>query len=318
MSNNKIFVALSTFAEHDQVPMELLESSGFPYKIHRSGKRITTDELLRDGVDATVIVAGVEPYSAEILSKLPQLRCISRCGVGVDSIDLAAAKAREIAVVSTPNAPIRGVAELALAMFLALSRNLRSQAGLMQARRWERVTSHLLGTRTIGIVGFGRIGKRVAELCIAFGARVIAHDPAGDDAFARQVGVELVGFDRLLAESDIVSLHASKSAGQPFRIGAAELSVMKRGSIVVNLARGDMVDDLALAIALESGHIVGAGLDVFAEEPYKGPLCDFEQVILTPHSSTMPVETRAEMELGCISNGIRFLRGELKPGERVA
>ncbi|MCX6237740.1 MAG: phosphoglycerate dehydrogenase [Bacteroidia bacterium] len=307
--NNLIFVALSTFAAEDRRPLELLESSGYPFKIHTTGKRITSLELLSAGVNAAVILAGVEPYDASTLLQLPALQCISRCGVGVDAIDLTLAKQRGIVVANTPTIPIEAVAELALTMFLALSRNIRLQANLMQERRWERLSTHLLAGRSVGLIGFGRIGQRVAQLCKAFNARVVAHDPFLDKTIANSHGVELVSMEQLLTNSDIVSLHASKNVGQPILIGSKEFSIMKEGAILVNLARGEMVDESALIEAIRSGHIAGAGLDVFSKEPYQGSLCDFEQVILTPHSATLPIETRAAMELQCVENAINFLKG---------
>ena len=311
-----IFIALSTFAEHDRRPLELLEASGHPYRVHATGKRITTAEILRDATTAVVIVAGVEPYDAATLGALPALRCISRCGVGVDAIDLVAARERGITVANTPDIPTAAVAELALAMFLALSRNLRPQANRMQARRWERLTAHLLEWRTVGLIGLGRIGRKVAALCRAFDARVLAFDPLVDPDRAPP-GVQLVTREQLLQEADIVSLHASRNPQRPILIGEAELARMKRGAILVNLARGDMIDEAALVEALRSGHVAAAGLDVFGEEPYSGPLCDFDQVILTPHSATNTLETRAAMELACVRNAIRFLAGELGSDERV-
>lgn len=309
--NDLIYIALSTFAVDDRRPLDLLEASGYPYRIHSTGKRITTAELLRDGKDAAVILAGVESYSSETLAQLPALRCISRCGVGVDAINLEAAQQGGIAVANTPGIPTDAVAELALALFLALGRNLHVQANLMQARRWERVTAHLLSGRTVGLIGLGNIGQRVAQLCLAFNARVLAYDPLANAVMARDLGVSLVTKEQLLRESDIVSLHASKSAAQSVLIGAAELSVMKRGAVLVNLARGDMVDEAALVNALNSGQLSGAGLDVFGAEPYTGTLCDFEQVILTPHSATNTIETRSAMELQCVENALRFLGGNL-------
>lgn len=313
--NNLIYVALSSFAVDDRRPLDLLEASGHPFRIHSTGKRITPAELLRDGSDAAVILAGVEPYSSETLAQLPVLRCISRCGVGVDAIDLDAARQRGVTVANTPGIPTDAVAELALALFLTLGRNLHLQANLMRARRWERVTAHLLSGRTIGLIGLGHIGQRVAQLCIAFKARVLAYDPLAKAVAARDLGVSLVTKEQLLREADIVSLHASKSAAQSVLIGAAELAVMKRGAILVNLARGEMVDEAALVDALNSGQLSGAGLDVFGAEPYKGPLCDFEQVLLTPHSATNTIETRSTMELQCVENALQFLDGKL-PGER--
>ena len=314
----RIFVALSTFAERDRRPMERLEASGVAFRVHDTGKRITTAELLSAARDAEVIIAGVEPYSAAVLAELPVLRCIVRCGVGVDAVDLNAARARRIAVLNTPDVPTVAVAELALAMFLSLSRNLRPQANRMGQRKWERVEAHLLGGRTVGLVGLGRIGRRVAELCRAFDARVLATDPFASADAARALGVELVSLDRLLREADIVSLHAAKSAERPFRLGAAELATMKRGAVLVNLARGGMVDEAALVDALRSGRLAGAGMDVFSEEPYSGPLCEFENVILTPHSATLTVETRAAMELECVDKALRFVADKITAEERVA
>lgn len=315
--NNLIFVALSTFAAEDRRPLDRLEASGHPFRLHRTGKRITPAELLRDGADAVVILSGVEPYDSGTLAQLPALRCISRCGVGVDAIDLATARQRGVAVTNTPGIPTEAVAELALAMFLALSRNLRLQANLMQARRWERTSAHLLAGRTVGLIGLGRIGLRVAQLCLNFNARVLAYDPLADATLAQGLGVALVSQEQLLREADIVSLHASKSAEQPVLIGTAELALMKRGAILVNLARGEMVDEGALVEALCSGQIAGAGIDVFGAEPYQGPLCDLEQVILTPHSATLTAETRAAMELQCVENALQFLAGTLTGDRRV-
>jgi D-3-phosphoglycerate dehydrogenase len=256
-------------------------------------------------------------YDAETLSALVDLRCISRCGVGVDSIDLEVARERGITVANTPNIPTQAVAELALAMFLALSRNLRAQANLMGERRWERLDAHLLAGRTVGLLGLGRIGRRVAELSRAFGAHVLAHDPFGDPSVAKSLGVTLVGKAQLLAGSDIVSLHASSGGSERVLVGAPELTAMKPGATLVNLARGGMVDEVALAAALSAGHLSAAGLDVFGEEPYGGPLCDFEQVILTPHSATSTVETRSEMEAQCVENALDFLDGSVPPARRV-
>jgi len=315
--NDLIFVALSTFAEADRSPLDLLESSGYPYKLHRTGKRITTSELLRDGADAAVILAGVEPYDSATLEKLPALRCISRCGVGVDAIDLGAARSRRVAVTNTPDIPTEAVAELAIGMFLGLSRNLRMQANLMKDHRWERITGHLLGGRTIGLLGFGRIGRRVAQICRAFNAQVLAYDPFSDEGSAKAIGVHLVSREELFSKADIISIHASKNAQQPVLVGAAELSSMKKGAMLVNLARGEMVDENALIEALKSGQVAGAALDVFCSEPYRGPLCDFEQVILTPHFATLTVETRAAMELQCVQNGLGFLAGNLPSEFRV-
>jgi D-3-phosphoglycerate dehydrogenase len=317
MKNQIIFIALSTFAADDKKPLQLLEASGFPYKIHQSGKRITPEELLRDGIDASVIVAGVESYDINTLSNLKGLQCISRCGVGVDAIDLDFARKNNICVANTPMVPVQAVAELALTMFLALSRNVRQQSNLMKEKRWERITGHLLSGRTIGLIGFGRIGQKVASLSNAFGAHVIAFDPYADKKLEGELDIRLIGFDDLLSQSDIVSIHASKVSDHPVIIGESQMDRMKDGAMIVNLSRGEMLDETALIKALNSGKISGAGLDVFSEEPYKGPLCDFDQVILSPHCATLTYETRSEMEIQCVENAIAFLNGNLNAERRV-
>jgi D-3-phosphoglycerate dehydrogenase / 2-oxoglutarate reductase len=187
----------------------------------------------------------------------------------------------------------------------------------MRARRWQRLEAHLLGGRTVGIIGLGRIGSRVADLAMAFGARVLAHDPFVDAALAAARGIPLETLDAVLQKSDIVSVHAAKSGPNAMRLSAREFGRMKPGALLVNLARGGMVDEEALHEALMRGHLGGAGLDVFDAEPYQGPLCDLENVILTPHSATMPVETRVAMETEAVDKGLRFLAGELRPGERI-
>jgi D-3-phosphoglycerate dehydrogenase len=259
----------------------------------------------------------VESYDINTLSNLKGLQCISRCGVGVDAIDLDFARKNNICVANTPMVPVQAVAELALTMFLALSRNVRQQSNLMKEKRWERITGHLLSGRTIGLIGFGRIGQKVASLSNAFGAHVIAFDPYADKKLEGELDIRLIGFDDLLSQSDIVSIHASKVSDHPVIIGESQMDRMKDGAMIVNLSRGEMLDETALIKALNSGKISGAGLDVFSEEPYKGPLCDFDQVILSPHCATLTYETRSEMEIQCVENAIAFLNGNLNAERRV-
>jgi D-3-phosphoglycerate dehydrogenase len=187
----------------------------------------------------------------------------------------------------------------------------------MHEKKWEKLSAHLLGAQTVGLIGFGRIGQRVAELVKAFGARVLVFDPYANKELATKFNVLFVSLEDLIKEADIVSIHASNTAEHPVFLGATEINRMKNGAALVNLARGGMVDETALIEALISGKLSGAGLDVFGEEPYSGPLCDFEQVILTPHSATLTLETRSEMERQCVENAIAFLDGKLDPGRKV-
>lgn len=311
----KIFVTLSTFVEYDSKPLDLLKASGYPFVINTTGKRVTMPQLIEMGKDAAVFVAGVEPYDAPTLEQLPLIRCISRCGAGVDAIDLKAAKKKNIAVFNTPDAPTEAVAELALTMMLALSRNLAKQ--MRVAKEWKRLDTHLLAGKRVGIIGLGRIGKRVIELLKPFHASIVVSDPNADPSWVAANGVTLVALDELLSSCDIVSLHAAKSADHPLVLGREQLAKMKQGAMLINLARGNMIDEVALCDALKSGHLWGAGLDVYPQEPYSGALCELDNVVLTPHSATLTVETRVAMETECVEKAIRFLRGEIRPDERV-
>jgi len=288
--------------------MKLLKESGFTFQTNTFGRRMKLEELVELGRDCQGLVAGVEEYSAETLDQLPNLRCISRSGVGIDNIDLLEAERRGIAVLSTADEPTIAVAELTLAMMLTLLRRLSRVDLLMHERKWERVTGHLLAGKRVGIIGLGRIGRRVTHLVQAFGATVVGTDPYPDSQWVHASDVQLLELPELLARVDIVSIHASASREHQLRLGSAELATMKQGAWLINMARGDMVDDVALNQVLASGHLSGAGLDVFPEEPYRGCLCDNNRVVLSPHQATLTVETRASMETRAVKNLVQYLR----------
>lgn len=312
-----IFVTLSTFAEYDREPLHMLERSGVPFRIHDTGKRVTPPELLALGSDATAVIAGVEPYDRATLEAMPSLKCISRVGVGVDAIDLATARERGVAVVNTPDPPTAAVAELALTMMLALCRNVPRQSKEAAAGRWTRLEAHLLGSRRVGVIGLGRIGRRVATLARAFGAEVWGADPEIDAAWCGANGVRTASLEEMLPGCDIVSIHAARSAGAPLMFGEAELARMRKGAILINLGRGEMVDEHALRAALTSGYLFGAGLDVYPKEPYSGALTSLDNVLLTPHSATLTVETRADMEREAVRKALAVLDGSLPAADRI-
>lgn len=314
-----ILVTLSTFGVDSDEPLRLLRESGFTFRTNPYGRRMEPDEIVKLGRNSRGLVAGVEMYSAATLAQLPKLRCISRTGVGIDNIDLSETKGRGIAVLNTPDEPTIAVAELTLAMILALLRQLPKVDWMTRKYKWQRVTGHLLAGKTVGIVGLGRIGRKVAELVQAFGAIVIGVEPYPEEEWVTTRRVGLVDLAALLGRADIVSIHAATSSEHPLHLSAVELAQMKQGAWLINMARGDMVDDVALNAALESGHLKGAGIDVFPEEPYRGPLCDNDRVILSPHQATLTVETRVAMECRAVENLLRFLeaRRELPTVGRI-
>lgn len=306
-----ILITLSTFSESGPEPLAELEASGHPFILNTLGRRMTKEEVIQAAENCAAVVAGVEPYDEELFGALPGLVCVSRCGVGVDAVDLEAAREHGVTVRNTPDVVIRPVAEMALGMTLDLLKRLTAHTALMRAGRWERLTGGMLDGARVGVVGLGRIGRGVAELFAACGARVSGFDPHPDLEWASRNGVEIVSFEELLATSQVVTVHVSLPPDTPQLVfGAEQFSAMQQGALFVNTSRGRYVDEDALVAALESGHLGGAGLDVYSEEPYSGPLLGFDNVVLTPHVATLTAESRTEMELQAVKNAIETLAEE--------
>ncbi|HYA97419.1 MAG TPA: phosphoglycerate dehydrogenase [Methylomirabilota bacterium] len=245
-----------------------------------------------------LIVRSATRVTPELLEKGPRLRVVGRAGVGVDNIDLEEATRRGILVMSTPGGNAVSVAEHTFALLLALARHVPRLDAAIHAGRWEK--SSTAGTelrgKTLGLVGLGRVGAEVARRARAFEMRVVAFDPYISETAAREAGVELVPLDRLLAESDFVSLHAALSPTTQNLMNAATLAKMKRGARLINAARGELVDEAALAEALRSGRLAGAALDVFAQEPPKNSqLAAMPNVIATPHVAGSTEEAQEEV-----------------------
>lgn len=250
-----------------------------------SGKPLASAQLqeLLPGVDG--YIAGLDVIDAEALAAADSLRVIARYGVGYDNVDLQAAHERGIVVTNTPGANSKSVAELALALMLALLRPIERAAAETRAGGWPRLKGYSLEGKTVGLVGFGAIGKETARRLACFDCRLLACDPYPDTGFAARIGVELVAIDELLAQSDIVSLHLPVLPETRGMINADFLAQMKPGAWLVNTARGELVDEQALYTALVQGRLRGAALDAFRSEPpgKDDPLLTLPQVIPTPH-----------------------------------
>jgi len=235
--------------------------------------------------DALIVRSAVQ-VNASLLTNAPQLRVIGRAGVGVDNIELEPATRQGIAVMNTPGANAVAVAEHTLGAMLAMARHLCRANELMHDGRWEKKS--LQGTelrgKTLGIVGLGRIGMEVARRARAFGMTVISHDPFVSTVVAKEQGIRMATLDEVYAVADYLTLHVGLTPQTAGMINADSLKKMKRGIRLVNCARGELVDEAALAAAVQHGHVAGAALDVFVEEPLKNsPLTTLENVILTPH-----------------------------------
>lgn len=246
-----------------------------------------------ESADALIVRSAVQ-VNAELLAKARKLRVIGRAGVGVDNIELEPATRQGIAVMNTPGANAVAVAEHTLAMMLALARHLCRANELMHAGKWEKKS--LQGTelrgKTLGIVGLGRVGMEVARRARAFGMEIVAHDPFVSIAVAKEQGIAIAKLEVVYAASDYLTLHVGLTPQTTGMINATSLKMMKRGVRLVNCARGELVDEAALAHALK-GHVGGAALDVFVEEPLKNsPLTALDNVILTPHIGGSTLEAQ--------------------------
>lgn len=247
--------------------------------------------------DAIIVRSGTQ-LTAELIGRAGRLKVIGRAGVGVDNVDVDAASKRGIVVANAPQSTVISAAEHTIGLLLALTRRIPQAHGALKEGRWQRsaFAGLELADKTLGLVGFGRIGQQVARRARGLEMRVLGHDPYVAPERFRELGVERAEtLDDLLAAADYVSLHSTLTGETRGLVGREQLARMKDGVRIVNVARGELVDEEALVEALESGKVAGAALDVFAEEPYAGPLLAFENVVVTPHlaASTHEAQDRA-------------------------
>jgi len=302
----KVLISTTTFGEYDAGPLKLLEKSGYSYSMNPCSRKLSPDETVGLAKGAVGIIAGTEALNRAVLEKLPGLKAISRCGVGLDNVDLAAAGELGIKVTIADSGIAEAVSELVLGLSLAMARNICVMDRRIRSKKWGKIMGTLLEDKMVGIIGLGRIGREVAKKFIINGARVVYYDPYIKRADVR--GVKGVNLKSLLRSSDIVSLHLSYSGRSKGFIGKRELSLMKRSAFLINCSRGGIVDEKALYAALKQRRIAAAAIDVFEDEPYSGALTELDNVILTPHIGSYAKESRIGMEAQAVRNLIRALR----------
>ena len=308
--NKKVLVTLSTFAEYGSEPLKILQESGFKYEINSLGRRLVREDIIKLGHDCQGIIAGVEPYDQEVLDALPNLQCISRCGVGVDNIDHQTAKEKNIVICNTPDVVIQPVAELTIAMIFDLLRKITFHTTVLKSGQWSKQAGGLLKGRKVGVLGLGRIGKKVAEMLKSLEAEVYGSDLFPDKKWAQEREVTIVPLNQLFKESDILTIHLAKIKDGSFVLGEKEIQLMKKGSMIINTSRGEFINEEDLYKALQKGQLSGAGLDVFSKEPYIGHLYELDNVIVTPHIATLTRESRLQMETEAVENLISFFKSK--------
>jgi phosphoglycerate dehydrogenase-like enzyme len=291
--------------------LELLHSAGF--EVHYPPRQPLTGEaetiVALEG--AAAVIAGGEPYTERVLRSLPGLRVIARMGVGYDRVDVEAATRSSVVLAVTATTNHEAVAELALALILALAKRIVKRNQEVREGIWSRTPPEPLRGKTLGLLGVGRIARSLAKRAAALRMNLLGHDKYPDPAAARAHGVELVELDALLGRSDYLSLHAPLTPETRGFIDRRVLSRMKPGSVLINTARGDLVVEEDLYEALRSGHLAGAGLDVFCEEPtpVTNPLLRLENVIALPHQAGVDALSREEMAAESAQNIIDLHQG---------
>lgn len=300
---NIILIGPTTFGALDASPLQRLEKAGYEIRRNPVGRKMSEDELRQALKGVVGIIAGLEPLNANVLSG-SSLKVISRCGVGLESVDVAASQRLGIRVFSTPNAPTTAVAELTIGAILCMLRKISQMSQIMHAGGWEKMSGPQLRDKTVSVVGLGRIGQQVAAYLKVFGVRILGVDPFLHNHID---GIELMTLVDALPESHIISLHAS---GSTEILGRSEFERMQNGVYVANTGRGGLINESALQIALDSGKVAGAWLDAFSEEPYHGPLKDYRQVLLTPHVGYSSDEARRQMESEAVENLLSGLDGK--------
>jgi D-3-phosphoglycerate dehydrogenase len=281
----------------------------------RIAKSAAAEDILAVARDADAILVTYAKLPGELLHQLTRCKAIGRFGLGVDNIDIPAAAALGITVTYVPDYCIEEVSDHAMALLLALARKVPLANKLVQDGRWEvppLVPIHRLSGRVLGLVGFGNIPRALAPKARSFGLRVVAHDPQLSADVISAAGVEGVGFHELLAMSDFVSVHAPLLPATRGLFDAEVFRRMKKGAMLINTARGPLVEEDALVAALDQGHLGGAALDVVAVEPLpvESKLIGRDNVILTPHTAFYSVEALEELQTKCASDVARVLRGE--------
>jgi len=305
---NKVLVSPSSFGQCGMEPLNLLKENKFEVISNPYGRKLTEDEVIKLASDCIGVVAGVETYNKKVIDKLVNLKCISRVGVGLDNVDLDYAKKKGIVVVNTPYGPTRSVAELTIAMTFSLLRRIPQADCAMKKKKWQKQTGSLLQNKTVGVIGLGRIGKMVAEMFIGLGNRVIGYDLYPDKEWCKRHDVKICKFNDLLADADIITLHIPPKKDKTPVIGKKEIYFMKYGAYLINLARGGVVDEEALFNALKTNKLSGAAVDVFSSEPYSGPLCELDNIVLTPHIGSYTKEGKLQMEIDAVKNLINVLK----------
>jgi D-3-phosphoglycerate dehydrogenase len=304
----KILASPSSIGQIASTPFDLLEKHGYEVVKNPYGRKLTEEETIELAKDCVGIIAGVENLNAKVIDALPNLKCISRVGVGMDSVDIPHAESKGIKILNTPNGPTRAVAELTLGLTMSLLRKIPNAHYDLRNKVWKKQTGNLLFEKKVGILGLGRIGRMTAEMFRALGNQVAGYDLYPNEDWAKEYGVEVLNLRELLTSCDIITIHVPGKKDGSAIITKVELDLLKDDAFLVNVSRGGVIDEDDLYDVLTSGKLSAVALDVFNQEPYAGRLCDVENVVLTPHIGSYAKEGKLKMEVDAAQNLINALK----------
>jgi D-3-phosphoglycerate dehydrogenase len=315
----KILITATSFgADHPGPALEQLRAfaaaSGGELVFNPLGKPLSEDELIPLLRDCDGYIAGLDFVTRKVIGSCEKLKVISRYGAGVDRVDLKAAGERNITVCNTPGANAQAVADLAIALALAVARRLPLLDRKTREGQWVRSTGIELYGKTMGILGLGAVGRGVAKRAQGFSMKVLAYDPYIDARYAGENGIAVSDFDALVESADVISLHLPLNGGTRHIISGEVMGRMKKGVILINTARGGLIDEDAAFDLLKRGHLGGLGIDAYEEEPPKNsPLFTLDNVVLTPHTAAHTAEATANMAAMAVQNLIDVLSGKPCP-----
>lgn len=302
----KVFVSTHPFGSTSSLPMQLLNDNNFDVRLNPLEHKITSKQLANEIKDAEILIAGTEKITEEVFENAPNLKLISRVGIGLDGVDFELCKKYGVRVAYTPDAPTMAVAELCVGMIIDLARQITITDKNIRLGIWKRYMGTLLYGKTVGIFGMGRIGKSLVHLLSSFNIKFLVHDINPDIAFGRLYNVNFVTKEEVLKNSDIVSVNIPLKKDTFNYITTKELSMMQSHAILINTARGGIINENDLYDALKNQQIAGAAVDVFEEEPYNGKLCGLDNCLLTCHMGASTIDSRTDMEVQAVEEAIRF------------
>ncbi len=307
----KALITTVPFAENNRLPLDLLESAGIEYLINPLEKKLVESELISLLADFDVIIAGTETITKEVMSSAANLKFISRVGIGLDSVDLLSAEELGIKVSYTPDAPAPAVAELAMGLILSLLRSVHVSNMQLHNGYWHRYFGRRLSECVVGVIGVGRVGRCLLNHLSGFNCKkVLLNDLEINSDFTESMVVEWVDKETIYREADIISLHVPLTKKTRNMVCKEQLEMMKSDAVLINTARGGIINERDLYSALKAGHLSGVAIDVFEQEPYSGNLSEIDRCLLTAHMGSMSIDCRSKMELLATKEVIRFFNDE--------